>query len=219
MISRLLLSAAVIVSMPAVASAQTIGGARQAAAPAPAQSQPLGGPVIPGVCLLSREAVFANAAVGRVATARLAELTQAAQAEIDSERAPIEAAARALEGQAETDQLRAQAQTLSQQWQALQQKAAHNGQEIEATRMAVMERIANEAQPVIAQVYAQHQCGLLFDRVSALGGNFANDLTSGVVAALDARISTISFDRERLSAAPAATAASAATAQAPARRR
>lgn len=85
--------------------------------------------------------------------------------------------------------------------------------------MAVMERIANEAQPVIAQVYAQHQCGLLFDRVSALGGNFANDLTSGVVAALDARISTISFDRERLSAAPAATAASAATAQAPARRR
>ena len=111
MISRLLLSAAVIVSMPAVASAQTIGGARQAAAPAPAQSQPLGGPVIPGVCLLSREAVFANAAVGRVATARLAELTQAAQAEIDAERAPIEAAARALEGQAETDQLRAQAQT------------------------------------------------------------------------------------------------------------
>ncbi|QYC10702.1 OmpH family outer membrane protein [Brevundimonas nasdae] len=219
MISRILLSAAVIVAMPAVASAQTIGGARQAVTPAPAQSQSLGGPVIPGVCLLSREAVFANAAVGRVATARLAELTQAAQAEIDAERAPIEAAARALEGQPETDQLRAQAQTLSQQWQALQQKATHNGQEIEATRMVVMERIANEAQPIIAQVYAEHQCGLLFDRASALGGNFANDLTAGVVTALDARISTISFDREPLSTAPAAAASSAPATQAPARRR
>ncbi|MNE33232.1 hypothetical protein D3C80_1268880 [compost metagenome] len=66
-----------------------------------------------------------------------------------------------------------------------------------------MERIANEAQPAIAQVYAAKSCGLLLDRNSALGGNFANDLTAEVVQALDARLSTITFERERLSQAAA----------------
>ena len=44
-------------------------------------------------------------------------------------------------------------------------------------------------------------------RNSALGGNFANDLTADVARALDGRIQTISFERERLpqdvAAAPA----------------
>ncbi|NWP19899.1 OmpH family outer membrane protein, partial [Escherichia coli] len=40
--------------------------------------------------------------------------------------------------------------------------------------------------------------GLLFDRASALGGNFGNDLTAEVVAGLDARLPAIAFDRERL---------------------
>ncbi|RYG11755.1 MAG: OmpH family outer membrane protein, partial [Caulobacteraceae bacterium] len=50
-----------------------------------------------------------------------------------------------------------------------------------------------------AQVYASKACGLLFDRNTAMGGNFANDLTAEVVAGLDARIQTIAFERERLS--------------------
>ena len=66
-----------------------------------------------------------------------------------------------------------------------------------------MERIANEAQPAIAQVYATKSCGLLLDRNSALGGNFANDLTAEVVQVLDSRLSTITFERERLPQAAA----------------
>lgn len=197
---RLILSAVVALASPAIASAQAATGARPSAAPAApaAASQALGGPVVAGVCLLSREAVFANAAVGRAATTRLADLAKTAQAEIDAQRAPLEAAAKALEGKGETDQTRAQAKTLGQQWQALQQKAAHNSREIDATRNKVLERIANEAQPVIAEVYAARRCGLLVDRASALGGNFTNDLTADVVRGLDARIRTLSFERERL---------------------
>ena len=67
-----------------------------------------------------------------------------------------------------------------------------------------MSRIATEAQPVIAEVYGQKNCGLLFDRNSALGGNFANDLTADVVTALDTRIQTITFERELLPQQPAA---------------
>jgi len=63
---------------------------------------------------------------------------------------------------------------------------------------------------MIAQVYGQKKCGLLLDRGAALGGNFANDLTPDVVRALDARIQTITFERERL---PQPSQAAAATAQ------
>ena len=41
-------------------------------------------------------------------------------------------------------------------------------------------------------------CGLLFDRNSALGGNFASDLTGDVVRLLDARIQTLNMERETL---------------------
>ena len=41
-------------------------------------------------------------------------------------------------------------------------------------------------------------CGLLFDRNSALGGNFANDLTGDVVRLLDARIQTMIIERDSL---------------------
>lgn len=201
MTARTILLSTLLLATSSAASAQTIGGSGQAAAPAQRsqpQSQPLGGPVIAGVCLLSREAIFANAAVGRAASTRLQELTQAAQAEIDQQRTPLETEARALEGQPDNAQTQQRRQQLAQRWQTLQQTAAHNSREIEATRATAMNRIATEAQPVIAQVYGQKNCGLLFDRNSALGGNFANDLTADVVRGLDARIQTITFERERL---------------------
>lgn len=187
-------------SLTTTASAQTVGGA-PAAAPASAaqpQAQPLGGPVVPGVCLLSREAIFANAAVGKAASARLNELTRAAQAEVDAQRTPLETEARALEGQPDNAANKQKREVLAVRWQALQQKAAHTSREIEVTRAKALERISTEAQPVIAQVYTTKKCGLLFDRGAALGGNFANDLTADVVRALDGRIQTITFERERL---------------------
>ena len=193
---RILISAVALAGIASTASAQTVGGAP--AAPAPAQAQPLGGPVIAGVCLLSREAIFANVAVGKAASARLQELTRTAQAEIDAQRTPIETEARALEGQPDNAANQPRRQALATRFQTLQSQAAQVGREIEATRAKALERISTEAQPVIAQVYGQKNCGLLFDRNSALGGNFANDLTADVVRGLDARIQTITFERERL---------------------
>ena len=177
----------------------TAAAAQTPAAPA---APPLGGPVVAGVCLLSREAIFANAAVGKAASARLQELTRAVQAEIDGQRPALETEARALEGQPDNAQTRQRREALATRWQALQRQAAHSSREIEATRAKALDRIATEAQPVIAQVYGQKKCGLLFDRGTALGGNFANDLTADVVRALDGRIQTISFERERLPQQP-----------------
>src|SRR3546814_8745680 len=79
--------------------------------------------------------------------------------------------------------------------------------EIDATNAKALERILTEAQPVIAQVYRTKNCGLLVDRNSVVGGNMTNDLTAAVIQGLDAKISTISFNRETLPVQTAATAA------------
>jgi Skp family chaperone for outer membrane proteins len=178
-------------------------------APAAPAGQPLGGPLIPGVCLLSREAIFANAKVARAANERLQQLAAEAQAEVDAERKPIEDEVKKF--QAESAKLSAEQRTqreqaLNTRMQPLQAKAQLRSREIEATRARALGRVSDEAQPVIAQVYKGKNCGLLLDRGSVLGGNFGNDLTPAVVQALDAKTSTITFNRETLPPAPPASA-------------
>lgn len=181
--------------------------AAQTPAPQPA-TQGLGGPVVPGVCLLSREAIFANAKVGKAATARLQQLATEAQAEVDAERKPVEAELKAFQAEADKlkpEQRRTREQALAAKLAPIQAKAQQRSREIEATRVKAMQRIAGELEPVIAQVYKSRNCGLLVDRGTVLGGNMANDLTASVVQALDAKITTLSFNRESLAAAsPAA---------------
>ena len=166
--------------------------AAQPAAPAPA----LGGPAIPGVCLLSREAVFANAVVGKAASARIAELTRNAQADVDRQRVPLETEAQAIAALGQDAKAKERRDALAARWQVLQREAADGSREIEVLRAKALARVADEAQPVIAKAYAARKCGLLFDRGAALGGNFANDLTADVVTALDAKITTISIERD-----------------------
>jgi hypothetical protein len=179
----------------------------QTAGPPVSSGEALVGPAVPGVCVLSRDAVLANAKVGQAANARLLELSKQVQAEIEAERAPIEAEVKALDAQKAAltpAQFEERGKPLAARWDALQRKAALRGREIEATRVKALGGIATQAQPVIAQVYASRKCGLLLTRDAMMGGNPAADLTAAVVQGLDARISTITFPREAL---PAETAA------------
>jgi len=183
-----------------------VGVAAPALAQAPA-AQPLGGTAVPGVCLLAREAIFANAKVGVAASARLQQLTQDAQAEVETDRKALDVdlkAYQAEQAKLTPAQRQAREQALAPRVQAVQAKAQQRSREIEATREKVLGQIATAAQPVIAQAYTAKSCGLLVDRTSVLGGNLTNDLTLDVVKGLDAKMSTISFNREVL---PAATSA------------
>lgn len=197
-----------------VAASLSLGGAALAptalaqSAPPPAAdaAQGLGGPLVPGVCLLAREAVIANSKVGVAAAARLKQIAAEAQAEIDAERKPLEAQATVLRAQSPTltpDQRRAQEKALSDKFAPIQAKADLRSREIERTRAKAIEAISAQAQPVIAAVYKDKGCGLLFDRASVLGGNYGNDLTAAVVSGLDAKITALDIRRETLPPAPA----------------
>lgn len=191
-----------------------LGAGLLSATAAAAQNAPsapsLGGNAVPGVCLLSREAVFANAKVGKAAAARLQQLAQQIQSEMAAERKPLDADVQAYRAQAASlkpEERQSREQALGQRMQKLEADGNLRGRELEATRARVMERIGAAAQPVVASVYQQKGCGLLLDRGVVLGGNMANDLTPAVVQGLDAKMSTISFDLERLPAQAAAPAA------------
>lgn len=178
------------------------------AAAAQAQSSgdnnpPLGGPVVSGVCYLSREAIFANAKVGKAASARLKQLADQAQSEIEAERKPIDADVQSYRSQAASlsaDQRQSREQALGQRMQKVQDDQALRSRQLEATRVKALGQIAQYAQPVITEVYRNKSCGLLLDRNAVLGGNMANDLTPAVVQGLDAKITTMSFNLEPLPA-------------------
>lgn len=181
-----------------------------AAEPAGAGQTELGGPAVAGVCLLSQQAVLANAKAGVAASARLKQLADQAQAEVDGERGPIQADAKALAAQKaglKPAEFQQREQALGTRLTALQQKADQRSREIEATRVKALGRIATEAQPVIAAVYKARGCGLLIDRGTVLGGNMAGDLTAAVVQGLDAKLASLTFERETLPAGQAAPAA------------
>lgn len=188
------------------ALAFTTAGASQGQTPTPAPSG-LGGPAIAGVCLLSREAVFANAKVSLAANARLQQITQEAQAEVDALRKPIDDELASFEREASrlsADQRKQRQDALNARLLPVRTLADQRSREVELTRTRIIARISDEAQPAIARVYTAKRCGLLFDRNSALGGNFTNDLTADVVKDLDARIQTISFNRETIPVSPSA---------------
>jgi len=192
MFRKILLVAAASLAAVSAASAQT----------APA-APPLGGPVIPGLCILGRDALFANAKVGQAANARLKVLSDQAQAEIDRERTPLDAEIKGFEAQSKTltpAQVQEKRTALATRLEALQRKAAIRSREIELTRQKATDRLGTEAEPVVAQVYKTRNCGALFSRDAMMGANPAMDITSAVIQALDAKITTITFEREVLPA-------------------
>jgi len=159
----------------------------------------LGGPLIPGLCILGRDALFANSKVGVAANARLKVLTDQVQAELDRERVGIETDAKALDAQAATlkpDDLKTRRSALAARMTALQRMAAQRSSELEATRVKATERLGAEAEPVVAQVYKTRNCGALISREAMMGANPEMDITLAALQALDARITTISFERE-----------------------
>lgn len=161
----------------------------------------LGGNAVPGVCMLSREAIFAHAKVGLAASQHLKQLADQAKSQLDNQRKPLETDMQNFQKKAASlteAQRKQQAQALQQQLDAFRAQARDLNERIELTRAKVTERIGQDAEPVVAGVYKSHQCGLLLNRDSVMGGNMQNDLTAEVIQGLDGKITTMTFSLEPL---------------------
>jgi Skp family chaperone for outer membrane proteins len=159
------------------------------------------GPLVTGVCLLSQEALVGRSKVGQAATARLRELANQVQSNLNAEKARLEARGKALNEKRATLtplQIEAQSQALNQRAQALQAEAGERSQQLDATKNRTFARVIEAAQPYIAAAYTEHACGLLFAREAVISGNMGNDLTGEVLASFDAKATPISVDLEPL---------------------
>lgn len=164
--------------------------------PVHAQGAKLGGKPIAGLCLLSRDQVLGQSKVGQAANQRMQQLAEQARAQIQSERGPLEKQIQQFQDQAASMKpadRAARQKNLQSRMQALQQNAQELDQRLRITRAKAMNQIGQNINPIVARIYKSHDCGLLLDRDSVLGGNMANDLTAEVVDALDKKMSTISF--------------------------
>jgi outer membrane protein len=192
-----------------LAALATASGAFAQAAPAAAPPV-THGPAIAGVCIFSSQGAVAKSAVGKAVDARLKIIISQVNAELTSERTALDNDAKALDAKKATlDQsaLEQQAAALQVRANAWQRKGQLRQKEVEATEQKQLGRVYQEMDPAIRQVYQAKTCSILIDRESVLLGNPAMDITDGVVTALDARIKTLTFDRERLDqAAPGAQA-------------
>jgi len=171
----------------------------------PAAEMQLGGPVIPGLCVLSRQAVFDLSQVGKVANGQYKVLRDAAQGQVNGDEGKIVADAKALEaqkGSLSAGEFQQRQQDLNQRLQALRQEAAVDSRDMEATRQDIVVRISKEVQPVIAAVYKDKHCGLLIERGLILAGNPAMDITAAVIAGLDARITSVPVERKHVEIVP-----------------
>ena len=192
-----------------LAALATASGAFAQAAP-PAAPPVTHGPALAGVCIFSSQAAVSKSAVGKSVDARLKIIISQVNAELTGERTTLDNDAKALDAKKATlDQstLEQQAAALQVRANAWQRKGQLRQKEVEATEQKQLGRVYQELDPAIRQAYQAKACSLLIDRESVLLGNPSMDITDAVVAAVDARIKTLTFDRERLDqAAPGAQA-------------
>lgn len=188
-------SSVVALAIATSASAQT------APAAAPAAPAVTYGPALPGVCIFSSPRAVGQSQVGKAVDARLKTIIQQVNAELTAERTGLDNEAKALDGKKATlaqDALEQQASALQVKANAWQRKGQLRQKEVEATEQKALARVYQELDTPIKQVYQAQKCSMLLDRESVMLANPAMDITDAVVAALDARIKTLTFDRERL---------------------
>jgi Skp family chaperone for outer membrane proteins len=186
--------------LSAAAIALTAGSAfAQAPAAAPVPS----GPPIAGVCVVDLDGVVATSTVGKYVQTRLQQIQAQINAELNGENAAINNDAKALDGQRATlDQgtFEQRGAAIQVRANALNRKIQLREREFQVTEQKAVGRVLQEAEQPVRQAYQGKGCSLLLQKNAVLGGFFnpAMDITAQVVAGLNAKIQTFTFDRERL---------------------
>lgn len=185
------------------------------AAPAMAQQRPVtvqpGGPMIPGLCIYSSGRGIGASKLGAYVLQRLETLGGQANAEINGMRDQLQADDQALSARVQANPPTIQQAQAEQSALALRQRAQNlsnliqvRQREIDLTQQKAFERISNETLPLIEQVIQTRGCSVVLEQQATIYAAQAMDITSDVVARLDAKIVEFAFDREQLDQQPAA---------------
>jgi len=176
-------------------------GAFAQAAPAVSHGAP-----VAGVCVFSAEGAVSDSTVGKYINTRMGQIVAQVNAELNTEKTAIDNEAKTLEGQrASLDQATLQKRVTDLNTRAgnLQRKAQLRDREVGATEQKAVGRVLQEMQPLLAAAYQAKSCSVLLNGQAVTWANPAMDLTDGVVAQLNTKLTQFAFDRERLDQAAA----------------
>jgi Skp family chaperone for outer membrane proteins len=186
--------------------------AQTPAAAAPAAPPIRQGPPITGYCVFSINEVLGASKVGQAVVSRLKVLSSQVSAELQPEADGIRGDERTLESQQATldaATLQARRANLELRVANFEKREQQRQQEMQATQQKQFGVVLKELDPIMRDLYQQRGCSLLVD--GDQGGvrlvNPAMDLSPQAVIGLDAKIQTLTFDREHLDQPGAAPAA------------
>lgn len=181
----------------------------QAQGAAPASAPPTG-PAIPGMCVLSQEAVVFTSTVGKYVATRLQQLNSAAQAEITSDTTTLQADEKAFEAARaglSQEQLQQRAAALAGRERDLERTVSVRREEMNQTAQKAQARILQEASPIFQQAVRSHNCSIVLSGTGVLVAETSMDITPTVIAGLNAKITQFEFEREHLDQGAAAAPA------------
>ena len=159
---------------------------------------PAAGPALAGVCVFSFPRLVAGSQVGRSVQTRLQQIQAQVGAELNAEGTTLNTDIRTFETQRATLTAAVAEQrgtALQTRATAFQRKQQQRQRELELTQQSAIGRVVQEMNPLLAQTYNARLCSVVLDDNAVMAMNPAMDITPAVIAALDARIQTFSFDR------------------------
>ncbi len=202
-------SAAAVLAFASAVAAQT-PPPRPAAAAVPPVAAPAvkHGPAIPGICTYNGDQAVQDSEVGKYVGARMKQIIAEVNAELAAEDTAIKNEAKAIDAAratGPTDALEARAANLQVRFNAFKRKQQLRQAEVQQTERKALMRVLQELDPIAVGVYQARNCSLLLGE-GVLLGNPAMDVTGQVVAGLNAKIKSFTFNRERLDTPAAAGA-------------
>ena len=186
-----------VVAFAAQASAQT-------------STQPVTGPVLPGICVFNPARAVGGSTVGKYVTTRLNEIGQQVNAELQAEQAQLQSDAKALQAKQATlakEQYQSQGEALQVRAGAFQRKVQLRDKEMQETQSKAVQQIAQSMGPIAVQVFQQRGCSVLLNTDALYLYVPGAELTDTVIAGLNAKMTTLAVERVHLDqAAPGAPA-------------
>jgi outer membrane protein len=165
------------------------------------------GPPIPGLCIVSVNQAISTSTVGKYLGTRMEQLVAQVKAELTPQETAIVTEERTFEAQRSTlaaPALEQRATALQEHIDAQRKVEDQRQRELQATEQKSVNRIAQELDPVVRQLYQQNRCSALVDKGSVLIANPAMDITPAAIVGLNARIQQFPIEREHLDTAAAA---------------
>ena len=163
-----------------------------------AQAAPAGS-ALSGLCLVSQRTLLSETKVAQSANARYQQLINQAQASLAPE-------GNALQKQA--DELNAQrsklapavyeqrGNALNARFKALQARGLSIKQQLDLTQRKAAQMVAADIQPSLEATAQSQGCVVTLDRDLAVTGGASLDIPQRVLQAVDARVTSVTFDLE-----------------------